>query len=476
MRSLKRPRPTLATLAVLFFASLAPLAAADGDLLSSGTAVFDLGGPKRDVARAVAVQPDGRIVLFGDATTGTDSVTACLARFLPGGSLDFDFGNEGRVVNPLGLVLDTVGAAVHALPDGKLLVAGTLDISGGDTDVFVARLLANGSLDPTFNNGSGWIQVWFDLGGSLADAATALAVDAAGRIVVAGHAATAAHGFDFALLRLTAAGELDPAFSGDGRLAVDLGGAVSDRAYALALDPFGRIVAAGASEHGASGDDLALLRVTAAGEIDGTFGSGGAFILWQSGGGTDDDVARALAVQPDGGILVAGETATGTGHWNWQLARLLPDGEGLDTAFLGGLFDGNFLCGDCPIWDDRDAAHGLALQGDGRVVFAGSGYLTSSGTVDFGVARRTTWGWPDPAFAPATGYGTRTFDLHYGVGGFADGSLAMALAHDGRIVVAGWAEWNGADTDFAWARFDSSYLFADGFEWGDTSRWSATVP
>ena len=53
----------------------------------------------------------------------------------------------------------------------------------------------------------------------------------------------------------------------------------------------------------------------------------------------------------------------------------------------------------------------------------------------------------------------------------------MAFDRDGRIVVAGSAEWSGLDTDFAWVRFDSSYLFADGFDWpGGMARWSASVP
>ena len=53
---------------------------------------------------------------------------------------------------------------------------------------------------------------------------------------------------------------------------------------------------------------------------------------------------------------------------------------------------------------------------------------------------------------------------------------AIALDHDGRIVAAGQAEFDAPDNDFAWLRIESSYIFADGFEWVDTSRWSATAP
>ena len=125
----------------------------------------------------------------------------------------------------------------------------------------------------------------------------------------------------------------------------------------------------------------------------------------------------------------------------------------------------------CPA--PQDSIRALRLQGDGKIVFGGFG-RGLAGNSDFGVGRLHREMTIDFSFGNA---GRAILDLGYGVGGGNDSGTALAFDHDGRIIVAGWAEWNGLDTDFAWARFASSYIFADGFDWpGGTLRWSSTVP
>src|SRR2546426_2863336 len=159
-------------------------------------------------------------------------------------------------------------------------------------------------------------------------------------------------------------GDLDATFGIGGRVLTDFGG--GDRARAVALQADGKIVVAGSSSAGAVGADFALARYNPGGSLDPTFGSGGRVL-------TDfgvDDEARAVALQADGKIVVAG----GFGGAFFALARYNPNGT-LDTSFgsEGRVFT-NF--------GGRDGARALALQADGKIVAAG---FTSSG---FGVRRR----------------------------------------------------------------------------------------
>src|SRR5437870_3563768 len=149
-----------------------------------------------------------------------------------------------------------------------------------------------GDLDPSFGAGG---QVLTDFGGG--DGARALALQADGRIVVAGRSCPST--WRFALARHDADGTLDPSFGGGGRVLTNFAG--RDEASALALQSDGKIVVAGFS--GAGGrQDFAVARYNPDGSLDPSFGSGGR-VLTDFGG---DDEASALALQSDGKIVVAG--------------------------------------------------------------------------------------------------------------------------------------------------------------------------
>ena len=158
-----------------------------------------------DQANAVAVQPDGKIVVAGHAATtgplGTDNDFA-LARYNPGGSLDASFGGgDGLVMTDLGSRTD-LGRALALQPDGKIVVAGT-----SDDDVALVRYTAAGDPDGAFGNGG--------MRGSRGGFATGVALQSDGKIVVVGHRGGALT-TDFALYRYSAGGGPDTAF-GDAR-------------------------------------------------------------------------------------------------------------------------------------------------------------------------------------------------------------------------------------------------------------------
>ena len=456
------PRNALAAIfPTLLLATLSPLFAVDdGGVLDHGTYPFDLGATASDIGSAVAILPDGRILLAGTVASGSANVAA-LVRLLPDGSPDLTFGaGTGRVVNPCSLFLPSSARTLHLLDGGRILLGGSL-LYGSSGDILVWRLEEDGACDATF--GEFGIQgIPFDLGGDEMDTGSALAVDSLGRIVVAGTAEFAGSDTDIAVARLLPGGGLDPSFSGDGKMTIpfDLTGAHLDAGLAVALDRDDRIVVAGAAFDASGGDyEIAVARVAGNGELDETFGDSGRRSLAFDLGGSNNEFARGVALWPDGEIVLVGPLATGPSVQEWQVVRLAADGDIVLGATHGQYFS------------SPSDASAVVLQGDGKITFAGFGMGSTS--PDFGIGRLLRDGTPDPSFA--LGWGVTTFDFAWG-GSNVDAANAITLDHDGRIVAAGQAEFDAPDNDFAWLRIESSYIFADGFEWGDTSRWSATAP
>ncbi len=459
-----------ATMALGLLAALSAFASEppDGTVLTATQ--HSVTADDTDLERGMAVQSDGKVLLVGSTIIGVRT-SLVVMRLNPGGALDGSFGSGGVVVDPFGFLPDSYdGKAVVVQPDGRIVVAGDIFHSGGDHDMFVARLLANGGPDTAFGF-SGVTGIPFDLGGNLADDAFALALGPAGTIVVAGTATWSATDLDFAIARLTSTGALDTSFDGDGKrlVAFDLG--ATDRfdvARAVVELGGGRIAVAGwAHDSGSQGDQFAVVRLLANGAFDNSFDGDGRKTFGWDLGGSNDDSAHALAVQPDGRLLVAG-TALGVNNESvFAVARLTGTGA-LDNSFGAngaGFVLGTYCDSGCsPLHDEGT---GLALQADGKILVAGAATAGSAGA-EAGVARLTRAGAFDTTWSSdglATIAGLSTFGGLYNV--------RVVLGPDGRPRVGGTV-WDGVTTfttDYAYARFSNSYIFGDGFESGDVSRW-----
>jgi uncharacterized delta-60 repeat protein len=226
---------------------------------------------------------DGKLIVLGVAVyDGGNRACMAVARLLASGATDTGFG-AGRGSVCLAPALSTGAGMAYAmdgrvLDDGRLLLAGMATHSGGSGyDMSVARLLPDGQFDSGFGPGhDGWAFVGFDQGGTLADAACAMAVDGAGRIVLAGIVEQPA-GFDVAVARLSASGEADAAFGLGGR-GVSLGLAMSGvdpAAIDVQALADGRILVGAYAD--ANGAALAAM-YAASGQLDPRFGSGGLFV------------------------------------------------------------------------------------------------------------------------------------------------------------------------------------------------------
>src|SRR5581483_4459314 len=201
--------------------------------------------------------------------------------------------------------------------------AALLAVAVGLAHAATALAGPSGTLDPSFG-GTGIVTVPV---GHLDDFAFALALQPDGRIVAAG--SSAASDDDFLALRLRADGTLDPSFAAGGVRTFDLAGGF-ERARAVALDGDGRIVLAGFSRV-TSGEDFAVARLLADGTPDATFGTGGVVI---TSIGPFDDRAAGVVVQPDGRIIAAGYTKS-TANRDVALVRYESDGR-LDATFGAG--------------------------------------------------------------------------------------------------------------------------------------------
>ena len=239
-------------------------------------------GSGDDVAYAVVVQADGKIVVAGFSQSGSQDGFA-LVRYNQNGSLDTAFGTGGIVTTPVGF--GGIARSLVLQPDGKLLAAGMAS-NGSDTDFELVRYTTSGTLDVTFGTG-GMVMTAIGPGN---DAAYALDLQK-GKPTAAGSSWNGSDD-DFALVRYNANGTPDTSFGGDGKVTTAIGSG-NDEAYAIGQQKNGKLIAAGASWNGVD-DDFALVRYETDGSVNTTFGSGGR-VTTSLGAGNDE--IRAAAVQ-----------------------------------------------------------------------------------------------------------------------------------------------------------------------------------
>jgi uncharacterized delta-60 repeat protein len=373
------------------------------------------GRPLPLTAAALAVGTLGALGLLGRGAAPALAVA---------GDRDPGFANAGVFLAPLSLGMIRGGYAVALQKDGRIVVAGYQSTDAfTNVDVVLWRLTAAGALDPTFN-GSGFVRL--SLPGY--QEARAVAIDSRGRIVVAGYSYDTAD-VDFLVARFTAGGMLDSTLNGTGVVIRGIGVGTTDTAYGVAIQKDGKIVAAGNA--GVNNVyDFALARFLPDGTLDQTFGGGDGLVSTDFGG---TDSAYALALQKDGTIVLAGETAL-SADYDFALARYLRDGS-LDPSFgSGGLVTTDF--------GGSEYAAAVAIQSDGRIVAAGETF--SAGQAIFALARYQKNGRLDLSF-DTDGKVTTTFNAR-------DTAFGMAIQKDGKLVAAG-ATRIGSDYHFALARY-----------------------
>jgi uncharacterized delta-60 repeat protein len=372
-----------------------------------------------NMANAVAVQADGKVVVGGISTHGTPPDGFTLARYLADGTLDPGFGTGGKVVTELSAFDDGIlDLALQA--DGKIIAVGYAG-SGGGNQFVVARYTAGGALDTSFN-GTG--KVFMDYSGGN-DEAYSVAVQSDGMIVVVGSGNADS---TCVVLRYTTTGLLDTSFNGTGYVSTTFGMSAGV-GRCMAIQAGGKILAGGFASNGGQ-SDFAVARFNTNGTLDTSFNGSGCATT--DIGGAYADRAYGMAAMTDGRIVLVGQTVPGAFA---DFAMVCHNANGsLDATFNGG---GKFTT---RLEAGNDGGSNAVITSDGKIVVVGNdgsqGMLlrfNSNGSYD------STWG--------NNGVLTTRFNTNL------DHQLSdLALQPDGRIVVAGFRE-NGADLDFVVARF-----------------------
>ncbi|MBV9280983.1 MAG: hypothetical protein JOZ41_12955 [Chloroflexi bacterium] len=356
------------------------------------------------------VQSNGDIVVSLGTPLG-------VVRYLPNGSLDSTFGHGGVALAGLNSVEDVGGLALQ--PDGKIVVAGStqMPVAGGEnTDFAIARFNANGTLDTSFGTGGTVTTEFFNppLAGAF-EAADAVVVQPDGKILVGGSARQGQIRLaptETAIARYNPNGSLDASFGSGGEVlangignVVTLGLDAAGDVFALDHGAIAELISTGRfdssvmpapitiSSHGGvdafqangqyvsantvfvvRGDtDVQVQRFTPAGSPDPTFTSPNIDYTAQEA----RDGASAVAIQPNGQIVVAGAHFFGTSVFG--VGRVNATGS-LDAGFgSGGALTTTFF--------GNDTATALVIQADGKIVAIGSATNNTTGVTDLALAR-----------------------------------------------------------------------------------------
>ena len=329
-----------------------------------GIATLDVGG--NELARDVAVQSDGKIVVLGSTDIGADD-DLVVARFNSDGTLDTSFDSDGYAITNVNGIDSAASLAIQS--DGKIVVVGTNEAGGNNFSV--VRYTTAGALDSSFDTDG---MATIDFGGSSDDTAAAVSIQSDGKIVVGGTSNN-----QFALTRLTTSGALDTSFDTDGLLTTDFG--VGDEQISgMVLQSDGRIIAVGTANL-----DFALARYNTNGSLDTSFDTDG--LQTSDMGATERGYDVTLTATEQ--IVIAGITDS-LGSNDVMVQRYHSNGS-LDTGFNAV---GTAIT---VVGGTNEFGYSVHVLSDGSVVVGGN--VQSTG---FLVNKYNEDGTPDTDFAPTT--------------------------------------------------------------------------
>lgn len=426
----------LFTLSVVLFMAARPVSAQTAGQLdhtfnSTGLYVHDFGF--QDNLTDVIVQPDQKILSCGTALTPAFAGRLLVLRQNADGTPDTGFGNGGSVI--IESFTESYAYALQVKNDGKILVAGSAADPSYAFSSVVLRLNPNGSIDSTFGT-NGWAIYRVNAGDNFTYSMVELSNH---QLLIGGTAMDTAARNQPVILRLQENGSLDSTFGVDGVASIPVT-EMDNRFNKIALQSNGKIIAAGHYGNPITNDgqfdfDILVARFNADGTPDLSFSGDG--LLTDTVSPTYVDDIFGLGITNDQKIVVSGYTTLP--DFSYDAITLQYDSNGVRNANFGqnGLarFDSAA----------QDVANALVIDGDGRIVVAGTTGGFGFDNRNLLVLRYKADGSPDSSFG-GQGYVTTE------VLGFMDEANAVTLQQDGKIVVAGKAN-KGNQNDVCLARY-----------------------
>ncbi len=436
-----------------------------------------------DQINAIALQPDGKIVVAGTSqNNGGNPNYFALARFLPSGQLDTSFGQigtsrAGTQYVPFSISDQTIGntndvaSAVLIQPDGRIILCGVTNIPGGTAHPAVACFLPNGQLDTTFGQinttRAGTNYVTFGISNTVAgDGIAGAILQSDEKIVLVGSTSNGGAPFYTAIVRFLANGILDTTFgqvntarAGTAYIPFSLSGQTNtaqifDFGTSIAVTSTGSLVTIVSTNDGTN-TYIGIAQFTSSGILDTTFGARGTsragtnyipFTISNTATPFSDGPANnAIALQSDGKILT-----TGSSNNRFSLARFLSTGT-LDTEFgqigtprAGTQYINFSISGQgIPIGDQPIC---LALQPNGKIILGGYSSPNFANPIYCAFARFESNGQLDPSFGVNSASGMKsvtpgTCYLNLSISGQNaaknDSANSMIIQSNGQIVAAG---------------------------------------
>ena len=352
-------------------------------------------------------------------------------------NLDPSFGSGGEVTSGVA----SGAAAVVLQPDGKLVVGGSVFDSQGAQEAVVARFDPDGTPDATFGDG-GKLVFQAGAGAAPSSAVNALALQPNGKVVAAGSASDANGNPAVMVARLDPSGALDTSFGSGGEVVRQLGAAKTSTfsfANAVLLQSDGKIVVGGHGDDGSGNSRFLIARLSGAtGALDATFGvAGKVFTQIGSAHGEFAEEVDSLALQPGGEIVAGGHAADASGHLQFTIVRLGPLGT------ISSKLVKQFGVGSHP----SSSVLALAIEPDGTIL-AGGNASTADANPEALLARVDANGAAlDPSFG-AGGVALNQFgsgdECQCETGRFSSID-SLALQPDGKVLAAGLATLDGGD-------------------------------
>lgn len=379
----------------------------DGTLDTS----FAIGSGFNQAVMATAVQSDGKILVGGWFTYYKGTEQNHITRLNIDGSIDTSF-NTGLGFSGIG---NTYVDTITVQTDGKILIGGRFTSYNGVDQNLITRLNADGTMDSSFNIGSG-----FDVGSF--NSVNSIAVQSDDKILIGGRFVSYNGKNQAAIARLNTNGTLDNFSAGFGS---------ADMVESIAIQSDGKIIIAGAFTYNyILGKQNDIVRLNANGTHDPSFEIGTGF-----DGAPTNPIIQSIVLQPDGKVLVGGWFTTYKGLTQNRIARLNTNGS-LDTSFAVGTGIENYSVGT------------IALQSDGKIVLGGN-FISINGTSQRCISRLNHNGSVDT-----------TFNIGAGFSGIITNIKAISIQSDGKIVAGGYFEKYQGVTQNRLARLTGATLSA----------------
>ena len=425
-------------LLIIFGASTVAMFSAPGDLDTTfgqgGRTFTDIAVPGYayfyPTTESMLVQPDGKILVCG--RFWEDGISywygTFIVRYLPDGTLDASFGNNGKVAvigpgYPYGA--EAIAADMGLQADGKIVLIGQYAVAGG---ILVQRYTSSGQIDATFgNNGTALVT------GQAYEEGTSITVQPDGKIVGAGwdyNPYTQPNYGAIMLFRLNANGSMDASFGSAGTGVVS----ISDGYYGAKpfVRPDGKVLLVGTVRNSSTVPaHVFVARYHPDGTLDPAFGTGGT-VRHQVNGFSSSSSEAAL--QADGKIVVIGTTSDSAPDARTFLLRFNSDGT-VDPQFA---YSGILPIGPNLMYYPST----VAVQADGKIVATGNNIDELSHHNQFSIIRLSPTGSLDTTFG---GDGLAGFVVN---GGGLNNAYASdsVIQPDGKILVTGYFGYYYSDS------------------------------